>query len=143
MGEKETYAMDGYATTLFILDGDKQIPVKCEVPAFEIKAEPLPDSPIPWNPKPFTIESNASVMGTSLDGLLPQGGDEVTVNIVPSDSHLPRKWKKAVRAKYRRDTKWKRKAARWLERNNISFAGRISHDEDGITIVGKRDQKLK
>ena len=63
--------------------------------------------------------------------------DRAQVNIIPDDRHLPRRMKKALRQgkRYRRDTRWKRKAARWLERNTVTFQGRMSHDDDGNLTI--------
>jgi len=64
---------------------------------------------------------------------------ESMVTVVPNDSSLPRKMKKALRQgqRYRRDTKWKRKAARWQQRHSLTLLGRLTEDDEGITFRGK------
>ena len=61
------------------------------------------------------------------------------VECVPDGSSLPRKMKKALRQgqRYRRDTKWKRKAARWQQRHSLKLLGRCTEDDEGITFRGK------
>lgn len=61
------------------------------------------------------------------------------VECVPNGSPLPRKMKKALRQGrlYRRDTKWKRKAARWQQRHSLKLLGRCTEDDEGITSRGK------
>lgn len=65
---------------------------------------------------------------------------DCTVTLTPNGSSLPRKMKKALRQgqRYRRDTKWKRKAARWQQRHSLKLLGRLTEDEDGITFRGNR-----
>lgn len=64
---------------------------------------------------------------------------DCTVECVPNGSSLPRKMKKALRQgqRYHRDTKWKRKAARWLQRHSLKLLGRLTEDDEGITFRGK------
>jgi len=61
------------------------------------------------------------------------------VEFVPNGSSLPRKMKKALRQgqRYRRDTKWKRKAARWQQRHSLKLLGRLTEDDEGVTFRGK------
>lgn len=61
------------------------------------------------------------------------------VKCVPNGSFLPRKIKKALHQgqRYRRDTKWKRKAARWQQRHSLKLLGRCTEDDEGITFRGK------
>lgn len=61
------------------------------------------------------------------------------VECIPHGSSLPRKMKKALRQgqRYRRDTKWKRKAARWQQRHSVTLLGSWAEDDDGITFRGK------
>lgn len=58
---------------------------------------------------------------------------------VPNGSSLPRKMKKALRQsqRYRRDTKWKRKAARWQQLHSLKLLGSCTEDDEGITFRGK------
>ena len=64
---------------------------------------------------------------------------DCTVTLVPDGSSLPRKMKKALRQgrRYRRDTKWKRKAARWQQRHSVKLLGSWTEDDEGITFRGK------
>lgn len=61
------------------------------------------------------------------------------VEYVPNGSSLPRKMKKALRQgqRYHRDTKWKRKVARWQQRHSLKLLGRLTEDDEGITFRGK------
>ena len=47
--------------------------------------------------------------------------------------------KKALRQgqRYRRDTKWKRKSARWQQRHSGTLLGRLTEDDEGFTFRGK------
>lgn len=62
------------------------------------------------------------------------------VECVPNGSSMPRKMKKALRQgqRYRRDTKWKRKAARWQQHHSLKLLGRCTEDDEGITFRGKQ-----
>ena len=64
---------------------------------------------------------------------------DCTVMLTPNGSSLPRKIKKALRQgqRYRRDTKWKRKAARWQQRHSVKLLGRWTEDGEGVTFRGK------
>lgn len=64
---------------------------------------------------------------------------DCTVTLVPDGSPLPRKMKKALRQgqRYHRDTKWKRKAARWQQCHSLKLLGSWTEDDDGITFRGK------
>ena len=64
---------------------------------------------------------------------------DCTVTLVPHGSSLPRKMKKGLRQgqRYHRDTKWKRKAARWQQRHSVKLLGSWTEDEEGITFRGK------
>lgn len=61
------------------------------------------------------------------------------VTVVPDGRSLPHKMKKALRQgqRYRRDTKWKRKAARWQQRHSVTLLGSWTEDDEGITFRGK------
>ena len=61
------------------------------------------------------------------------------VQCVPNGSSLPRKTKKALLQgqRYRRDTKWKRKAARWQQRHSVTLLGSRTEDDEGVTFRGK------
>ena len=94
-------------------------------------------------PKGFTATGTATI---------DEGGEEALnsisrllhdsdcmVECVPDGSSLPRKMKKALRQgqQYRRDTKWKRKAARWQQRHSLKLLGRCTEDDEGVTFRGK------
>lgn len=97
-------------------------------------------------PKGFTATGTATITTTT-------NGDEEALNsisrllhdsdcmveCVPNGSFLPRKIKKALRQgqRYRRDTKWKRKAARWQQRHSVTLLGSWTEDDEGITFRGK------
>ena len=97
-------------------------------------------------PKGFTATGTATITTTingneealnSISRLL-HDSDSVVV-YVPNGSSLPRKMKKALRQgqRYHRDTKWKRKAARWKQRHSVKLLGRWTENEEGITFIGK------
>lgn len=94
-------------------------------------------------PKGFTatgtvmIDEGGEEALNSISRLL-HASDSV-VECIPHGSSLPRKMKKALRQgqRYRRDTKWKRKAARWQQRHSLKLQGRCMVDDEGITFRGK------
>ena len=91
-------------------------------------------------PKSISLETTVSTptTATSIDSWMRSlNCDRAQVNIIPDDRHLPRRMKKALRQgkRYQRDTRWKRKVARWLERNTVTFQGRMSHDDDGNLYI--------
>jgi hypothetical protein len=61
------------------------------------------------------------------------------VTLTPNGSSLPRKMKKALRQgqRYRHDTKWKRKAARWQQHHSVTLLGSWTEDDEGVTFRGK------
>lgn len=83
-----------------------------------------------------TIEGNEKILN-SISRLLHDS--DCMVECVPNGSPLPRKMKKALRQgqRYRRDTKWKRKAARWQQRNSVKLLGSWTEDDEGVTFRGK------
>lgn len=94
-------------------------------------------------PKGFTATGTVTIDEGNKEALnsisrLPHESDCV-VECVPNGSTLPRKMKKALRQgqRYRRDTKWKRKAARWQQRHSLKLLGRCTEDDEGITFRGK------
>ena len=97
-------------------------------------------------PKGFTMTGTVTIATTtngdeealnSISRLLHES--DCMVEYVPNGSPLPRKMKKALRQgqRYRRDTKWKRKAARWQQRHSLKLQGRCMVDDEGITFRGK------
>ena len=94
-------------------------------------------------PKGFTMtgtvtidEGNEEALN-SISRLLHES--DCMVEYVPNGSSLPRKVKKALRQgqRYHRDTKWKRKAARWQQHHSLKLLGRLTEDDEGITFRGK------
>lgn len=94
-------------------------------------------------PKSFTMTGTATIDEgdeealNSISRLLHDS--DCTVTLVPDGSPLPRKMKKALRQgqRYRRDTKWKRKAARWQQRHSVKLMGSWTEDNEGVTFRGK------
>lgn len=84
-----------------------------------------------------TIDEGNEEALNSISRLLHES--DCMVECVPDGSPLPRKMKKALRQgqRYRRDTKWKRKAARWQQRHSLKLLGRWMEDGEGITFRGK------
>lgn len=113
---------------------------KCEIVA-DPAAEPF-TCDLPVRPNGFTMTATATVdkdAEETIASIARQLNEsELTMEIMPSYRRLPRKMKKAFDAKYRRDTKWKRKVACWLKRNKIRLLGNFSDDGDGYTFTGKR-----
>ena len=137
MGDEETYELMGGGFGLML--GSEPITISDSNPLFSISEDDLQRVEKPHFPKKLTLEATATVNAdhTSVAALMESiGCDKVQVNMIPDHRHLPRRMKKAVGATYRRDTKWKRKAALWLQRNTVAFTGRISHDKDGVTFSG-------
>ena len=145
MSEKPIPA--GLGHKLFILPKDAVVGIGESLPPFtlreadlhfDIKEEPLV-KPIMQSFKLESWGNSASLPTQGLnDWLDSEEGRKVTVTCFPSDSSLPRKMKKGNRATYRRDTKWKRKAAAWRWRNKFEVTGTMHFDDEGITITGKR-----
>jgi len=84
-----------------------------------------------------TIDEGGEEALNSISRLL-HASDSV-VECIPHGSSLPRKMKKALRQgrRYHRDTKWKRKVARWQQRHSLKLLGRLTEDDEGITFRGK------
>ena len=83
-----------------------------------------------------TINGNEDVLN-SISRLLHES--DSMVECAPNGNSLPRKMKKALRQgqRYRRDTKWKRKAARYQQRHSVKLLGRLTEDDEGVTFRGK------
>jgi hypothetical protein len=97
-------------------------------------------------PKGFTATGTVTITTTtngdeealnSISRLLHDSDNMVT--LTPDGSSLPRKMKKALRQgqRYHRDTKWKRKAARWQQRHSVTLLGSWTEDDEGVTFRGK------
>lgn len=97
-------------------------------------------------PKGFTTTGTVTITTTtnsheealnSISRLLHES--DCMVECVPNGSSLPRKMKKALRQgqRYRRDTKWKRKAAQWQQRHSVKLLSSWTEDDEGITFRGK------
>lgn len=97
-------------------------------------------------PKSFTMTGTTTITTTTNGGeealnsisRLLHASDSV-VECIPHGSSLPRKMKKALRQgqRYRRGTKWKRKAARWQQRHSVKLLGRWTENDEGVTFRGK------
>lgn len=97
-------------------------------------------------PKGFTATGTVTINTTTngdeeaLNSIsrLPLDSD-CMVECVPNGSPLPRKMKKALRRgqRYHRDTKWKRKAARWQQRHSVKLQGSWTEDDEGVTFRWK------
>ncbi len=64
---------------------------------------------------------------------------KLMMEVTPNIRNLPRKMKKAILTgqRYRRDTRWKRKAAQWKKRNKLTLLGNITSDGNGdYTFTG-------
>jgi hypothetical protein len=110
----------------------------------QISVAPEEESGTYQLPKGFTMTGTATITTTtngdeealnSISRLLHNSDSMVT--LTPDGSSLPRKMKKALRQVNRRDTKWKRKAARWQQRHSVKLQGRWTEDDEGITFRGK------
>jgi hypothetical protein len=94
-------------------------------------------------PKGFTATGTATIDEggeealNSISRLLHNSDSMVT--LTPDGSSLPRKMKKALRQgqRYRHDTKWKRKAARWQQHHSVTLLGSWTEDDEGVTFRGK------
>ena len=87
------------------------------------------------------IGSTANLTATDVNSWLKSDNiDKVTVTVFPDDRRLPRKMKKGFRAKYLRDTKWKRKASNWRWRKRFEMTGTLHMDDGGITISGTSER---
>ena len=94
-------------------------------------------------PKGFTMTGTATIEEGDREALnsisrLFHDSDSM-VTLTPDGRSLPRKMKKALRQgqRYRRDTKWKRKAARWQQRHSVTLLGSWTEDDEGVTFRGK------
>lgn len=84
-----------------------------------------------------TIDEGSEEALNSISRLLHDS--DCMVEYVPNGSSLPRRVKKALRQgqRYRRNTKWKRKAARWQQRHSVKLLGSWTEDDEGVTFRGK------
>lgn len=64
--------------------------------------------------------------------------NQVRLLISPNVRHFPRNMKKGLCVKYQRNTKWKRKAASWLKRNQIELAGNLCIKEEELVFEGRK-----
>ena len=84
-----------------------------------------------------TIDEGSEEALNSISRLLHDS--DCMVEYVPNGSSLPRKMKKALRQgqRYHRDTKWKRKAARWQQRHSVKLLSSWTENDEGVTFRGK------
>lgn len=95
-------------------------------------------------PKGFSFTGIATLIGTATEKdswLKSLNCDRANMVVVPDERRLPRKMKKGSRAKYQRNTKWKRKAALWLMRNQIELSGHLSIKGEELTFEGSKIKK--
>ena len=89
--------------------------------------------------KGFTLEGKGKVSPEVVflsRWLCSDSPNQVLLSIFPVVRQSPRKIKKGFRAKYQRNTKWKRKAASWLTRNQIELAGNLCIKEEELVFEG-------
>ena len=95
-------------------------------------------------PKGFSFTGSATLIGTATEKdswLKALNCDRANMVVVPDERRLPRKMKRGFRAKYQRNTKWKRKAALWLMRNQIELSGHLSIKGGELTFEGSKIKK--
>lgn len=131
----------GLGSKLFVFAKDdlEMKPVAVGAAAEVHVTEPPEGATEHWSiPKDFSFEGKATLLSvTEKDSWLnTQNFDKVQLVTVPDDRLLPRKMKKGKRATYRRNTKWKRKAALWRERNQYVLTGSLRQDGDNLTFEG-------
>lgn len=117
------------------------------LPMQEVKLEPVKIGDIGLNeeahyfPKGFSFTGSATLIGTATEKdswLKALNSDRANMVVVPDERRLPRKMKKGFRVKYQRNTKWKRKAASWLARNQIELAGNLCIKEEELVFEGRK-----
>ena len=109
----------------------------------QISVAPEEESGTYQLPKGFTATGTATIEEGDREALnsisrLFHDSDSM-VTLTPDGRSLPRKMKKALRQgqRYHRDTKWKRKAARWQQRHSVTLLGSWTEDDEGVTFRGK------
>ena len=115
------------------------------LPMQEVKLEPVKIGDIGLNeeahyfPKGFSFTGSATLIGTATEKdswLKALNSDRANMVVVPDERRLPRKMKKGFRSKYQRNTKWKRKAALWLARNQMTLTGSLRVEGEKMTSEG-------
>ena len=140
--EKEKVALPVYGiNTAAVLNPEPLV-----ISSDQISVAPEEESGTYQLPKGFTMTGTVTITTKTNGGeealnsisRLLHASDSV-VECIPHGSSLPRKMKKALRQgqRNRRDTKWKRKAARWQQRHSLKLLGRLTEDDEGVTFRGK------
>lgn len=153
MGDQETYDLMNGGSRLFVGIGADAVQL-ASGPISISEKNPLFDTSEGKSerydfPKSISYETTVSTptTATSIDSWMRSlNCDKAQLTVIPDERLLPRRMKKALRRgrEYRRDTRWKRKAARWLERNTVSFTGSLHQDGDGeFTISGSSEPKTR
>lgn len=113
------------------------------LPMQEVKLEPVKIGDIGlkeeahYFPKGFSFTGSATLICTATEKdswLKALNSDRANVVVVPDECRLPRKMKKGFRAKYQRNTKWKRKVALWAARNQMTLTGRLRVKGEKMTL---------
>lgn len=113
------------------------------LPMQEVKLEPVKIGDIGlkeearYFQKGFSFTGSAALIGTATEKdswLKALNSDRANMVVVPDERRLPRKMKKGSRAKYQRNTKWKRKAALWLARNQMTLTGSLRVEGEKMTL---------
>lgn len=137
--EKEKVALPVYGINTAALLNPEPLIISSD----QISVAPEEESGTYQLPKGFTMTGTATIDEgdeealNSISRLLHDSDSMVT--LTPDGSSLPRKMKKALRQgqRYHRDTKWKRKAARWQQCHSVKLQGRWTEDDEGVTFRGK------
>lgn len=137
--EKEKVALPVYGINTAALLNPEPLIISSE----QISLPPEVESFTCQFPKGFTMTGTATIEEGDREALnsisrLFHDSDSM-VTLTPDGSSLSRKMKKALHQgqRYHRDTKWKRKAARWQQRHSVKLLGSWTEDEEGITFRGK------
>lgn len=137
--EKEKVALPVYGINTAALLNPEPLVISSD----QISVAPEEERDTYQLPKGFTATGTVTIdegNGEALNSISRLLHDsDCTVTLTPNGSSLPRKMKKALRQgqRYHRDTKWKRKAARWQQRHSVKLHGRWTEDDEGITFRGK------
>lgn len=145
MGE-ELHNAAGLGSKLFVFAKDdlEMMPVAVGVAAGVHVIEPPKGATEHWSiPKGFTFKGRATLVSVAKKDswLNTQNFDKINLVTVPDDLHLPRKMKKGNRVTCQRSTKWKRKAARWRERNQHTFTGSLRQNGNDLTFEGCKEEE--
>lgn len=148
--EEENMNPAGLGSKLYFCRAEDFEKATAHLPMQEVKLEPVKIGDIGlkegahYFPKGFSFTGSATLIGTATEKdswLKALNSDRANMVIVPDERRLSRKMKKGFRAKYQRNTKWKRKAALWLMRNQIELSGHLSIKGGELTFEGSKIKK--